>query len=171
MFLTCGVTGHRPGRFSFGYNEDAQACRRLRAKLKTHLQEMAEGNVREFSTGMAQGVDMWAAQAVLELRESIPDLRLTCVLPCAGQARRWPPQARQRHMEILRRSDRTVLLQEEYTPRCMLERDRWLVDNAHLMLAVYDGGEGGTAYTVRYAVSRGKRVLLLHPDTLALSYV
>lgn len=171
MFLTCAVTGHRPGRFSFGYDEGAQDCRRLRAVLKTHLQELAQGNIREFSTGMAQGVDMWAAQAVLELRESVPGLRLTCVLPCAGQARRWSLQARQRHEEILRRSDRTVLLQEEYTSHCMLARDRWLVDNAHLLLAVYDGGGGGTGYTVRYAVSRGKRVLLLHPETLSLSYV
>lgn len=171
MFLTCGITGHRPKWFPFGYDEQARDCLRLKAALKTHLGELARGNIREFSTGMAQGVDMWAAQAVLELRESILDLRLTCVLPCAGQSLGWPPEARRRHEEILRRSDRTVLLQQEYTPDCMLARDRWLVDNAHMMLAVYGGGTGGTAYTVRYAVSRGKRVLLLHPQTLKLSYV
>ena len=69
-----------------------------------------------------------------------------------------------RYRELLRQCDRVITLQERYTSGCMLARDRYLVDHADGLIAVYDGGsEGGTAYTVRYARQREKPVYILTP--------
>ena len=46
----------------------------------------------------------------------------------------------------------------------MMERNRFLVDHAGLVLAVYNGEpRGGTAFTVRYAQRTGKQVVLIDP--------
>ena len=59
------------------------------------------------------------------------------------------------------------MLNAHYTPECMLERNRYLVDHADYLIAVYDGGgKGGTAYTVRYAREKKKEIIVIQPDTL-----
>lgn len=46
----------------------------------------------------------------------------------------------------------------------MLERNRYLVDHAACLLAVYNGERrGGTAMTVRYARKLGREVIVLNP--------
>ena len=49
----------------------------------------------------------------------------------------------------------------------MFERNRYLVDHANYLLAVYDGsGKGGTAYTVKYGQKNKRKLTIIHPDTL-----
>ena len=51
----------------------------------------------------------------------------------------------------------------------MFERNRWMVDHAQYVLAFYNGGAtGGTAYTVRYALGKGKSVVAIDPETLTI---
>ena len=48
------------------------------------------------------------------------------------------------------------------TPSCMLDRNRYLVDHAAYLLAVYDeSGKGGTAYTIKYANQKGREVIII----------
>lgn len=45
-------------------------------------------------------------------------------------------------------------------------RNHWMVDRAHLLVAVFDGSPGGTAECVRYAEQRAVPVLRLDPAAL-----
>lgn len=58
-----------------------------------------------------------------------------------------------------------MYVSREYHDGCMLERNRYLVDHAACLLAVYNGERrGGTAMTVRYAGERGRRIIVLNPS-------
>lgn len=51
-------------------------------------------------------------------------------------------------------------------------RNRYLVDHADCLIAVYDNNQNmrsGTGMTVRYAEKKGKPVTLIHPDTGRIS--
>lgn len=49
----------------------------------------------------------------------------------------------------------------------MFRRNRWLIDHANFVLAVYNGlPKGGTAYTVNYAYEKKRAVIIIDPDTL-----
>ena len=50
--------------------------------------------------------------------------------------------------------DLETLVQEEYTPDCMLRRNRYMVDHSAMVIAVYDGQSGGTRRTLEYAIRR-----------------
>lgn len=53
---------------------------------------------------------------------------------------------------------------------CMLERNRFLVDHAGILLAVYNGEQrGGTAATLRYARKKNRAILILDPLTQSVS--
>ena len=45
----------------------------------------------------------------------------------------------------------------------MMRRNRYMVDHAAMVIAVYDGQAGGTRRTVEYALRRGLPVVLVSP--------
>lgn len=155
IFMTCershtaAFTGHRTYR-----GEAAEALAALLGDLH------AEG-YRRFLCGMALGFDMAAAEAVLALRAAHPEVRLVCVVPFAGQDRRFPAVEQERYRRILEAADETVVLRDDYRPDCYARRNDCLTDGASAVVAWYDGSSGGTHYTVRRARRLGLRVLNL----------
>lgn len=170
MYHSCAFTGHRPSRFRFGYDEESPGFMELRRVLALQIENMAAAGIIHFYTGMALGIDTWAAEVVLNLRASRPDVTLTAALPCETQSFRWSVQQRDRYFDIIQRCDFVTMVSKRFTPECMFARNRWLVDHAGSLLAVYDGvPRGGTAYTVRYAAEQGCQITTIHPDTLAVA--
>jgi len=53
----------------------------------------------------------------------------------------------------------------------MLDRNRFLVEHADLLLAVYNGEQrGGTAATMRYAQKMGREIIMIGPITRMISH-
>jgi uncharacterized phage-like protein YoqJ len=165
--LACAFTGHRPMKFSFGYDEEDEKCIRLKRVLAEQIETLIKCGVSMFYSGMGLGVDQWGTSIVLDKKKQYPNVRLNAVLPCETQANRWSPEQRERYFDTLAQCDDVITLNAHYTPDCMFQRNRYLVDQAGYILAVYDGGEkGGTAYTVRYAREKNRRIIVIRPDTL-----
>ena len=161
---SCAFTGHRPYKFPWGYDETAAGCVQLKAVLSAKIAELAAAGITDFLSGMAEGTDTWAALAVLALREKNPALKLHCILPCKGQANRWTASVRELYYQILDMADDVIYVSEDYHKGCMLERNRYLVDHAAKLLAVYNGERrGGTAMTVRYARKLGREIMIIDP--------
>ena len=165
--LTCAFTGHRPSSYRFGYDEEHYDCHNLKILMTTQIAGLIDNGVRTFLTGMALGADIWGAELVLKFKESYPDIRLIAVLPCETQASRWSVEQQERYFDILSKCDETVYISRHYTNNCMFLRNRWLIDHASFVLAIYNGEpKGGTAYTVRYAHSQRRAVITINPNTL-----
>ena len=160
---TCCFTGHRPQKLGFARGSAAETALKNRITGEL-LRLITEQNVRHFISGMALGVDTYAAQAVLQLKEIYPAVTLECAVPCRGQENRWSRADRAVYADILSRADCVTVLQERYTPFCMQLRDAYMVDKADLVLAVWNGSRGGTAYTVSCARKRGRTILILPPE-------
>ena len=164
MIYSCAFTGHRPSRLPWRYNEDDPRCKTLKMVLNTQIHELAEAGTTSFLSGMAQGVDLWSAQIVLGLREENSSIKLHCILPCEGQERKWSVSAQELYRSILNRADNVVFVDREYRQESMLKRNRDLVDHSSTLLAVYNGQyRSGTAMTVRYAQSKGRKIIMIDP--------
>ena len=98
---------------------------------------------------------MLAAQAVLKARRYHPQVKLILALPCRNQAERWKEADRLLYDSIKRRADEVVYVSEHYTRGCMFERNRYMVDHSDICICYCTSGEGGTAYTVKYAQRKG----------------
>ena len=160
----CAFTGHRPRKFPWGYNEADARCVALKETLAKEIAKLVNAGYTDFFSGMVEGTDTWAALAVLALKKENPALKLHCILPCEGQADEWSASARELYHSILAQADEVVYVSWEYREGCMLERNRYLVDHAACLLAVYNGEwRGGTAMTVRYARKLGREIILLNP--------
>jgi len=164
----CAFTGHRPKKFPWGYDETDARCVALKKKLAAEITKLVEAGYTDFLSGMAEGTDTWAALTVLALRKEDPALKLHCVLPCEGQADQWSTSARELYYSILEQADSVVYVSREYSKDCMLKRNRYLVDHASCLLAVYNGERrGGTAMTVRHAQKMGREVIIVDPQAIS----
>ena len=74
-----------------------------------------------------------------------------------------------RHRNIPAMSMNYTMLQSHYSPDCMDKRNRYMVDHADFIIAVWDGRPSGTGKTVTYARGRnGKFIIVIDPVTLAI---
>lgn len=133
----CAFTGHRPVRFSFGYDEEDEKCLRLKLVLARQISALIEGGVSLFYKGMSLGTDQWCAGIVLDMKRQYANIRLTAVLPCETQANKWSPEQRDQYFNTLEQCDDVITPIARYTPGCMLERNPYMVNHAQYLLAVY----------------------------------
>ena len=170
---SCAFTGHRPTRFSFKYDETHLACIELKNVLAEQIDFLHRQGVTDFYTGCALGIDLWAGEAVLALMELHPEIKLHCVVPFAAQDQKWTSEQQARYHALLDRSCDVILTQEEYSKDCYYIRNRYLVNHADIVLAVYDmdaNKRSGTGYTVHYAHTQGKPTIAIDPDDFHISF-
>lgn len=146
----CAFTGHRQVEENF----DVQ---RLKEVLAAYI---GEGYI-DFLCGMAVGFDMLAAELVLKLKADYPQIRLIACIPCEGQSKYFQSAQKSRYKRILQACDEVRVLSDRYYKGCMQARDRYMVENSHLIIAYKRVNEGGTYYTLNYAVSLNKRICLI----------
>ena len=78
-------TRHRPQKL--GYGENSIQCDELKNKLEELIIELIEKKVvPHFISGVALGVDTYAANIVLNLKTLYPNITLECTIPCENQA-------------------------------------------------------------------------------------
>lgn len=85
MRNTCAFTGHRPEKLPWRRGETDEGCKRLKRALYNQIVRYANAGVTDYLSGMAEGVDTWAAQSVLLLRRQSSSIRLHCILPCTAR--------------------------------------------------------------------------------------
>ena len=160
--LTACFTGHRPDKFG-GYDEDHPASVNAKRAIAATIEQLIdEYEEVEFISGAALGVDMWAAEYLVrrKLQSDKKNFTLTLAIPCIGQQNAWPPYAQLRWLSIFRNADVVHFCdQGKYAPYKMMNRNKWMVDNAELVISVWNGEEkGGTAHCVDYAIKRQKNI-------------
>ena len=151
---TCCFTGHRNIRKD---EEDI-----IRAKIREQVLILMQHGISAFMVGGAVGFDMLAAEVLLDLREQEgKELRLVSVLPYPEWRAGWSEKDKDREDRILERSDEITFMDSEIIRRTYLDRDRKMVDHSSVCIAYCNRRNGGTAYTVRYALKNNLPVINL----------
>lgn len=140
--------------------------------IKMRLRQVIEAAICEgfdtFLSGMCRGVDLWAAEIVLDLK-SQHDIRLEAVVPFCGQERMWPQDDRDMYERILAHANAHETLSEEYYKGVYYARNRRMVERCHRLIAVMSGKPtGGTGHTVGLAQSMNREIIAINPDYMKL---
>ena len=135
----CAFTGHRDLDKSFSLE-----------KLEKIVLNLAEKGVTNFFCGMAKGFDLFAAEAVLKTKETYKNVKLVACIPFYGQEKNYTQEDKKRYVEILKKCDIKITLSQNFYKGCSLARDRYMADNADMIVAYLKKETGGTAYTVAY---------------------
>lgn len=141
----CCFTGHRP-----------QKLRRSEQEIKIDLEKAILQAIADeyttFITGMAYGVDIWAGQIVVRLRQSNPNLRLIAAVPFQGFEDRWSAEWKRAYAELLEQADLVKYICPRYNAGAYQRRNEWMVDHSSRVIAVFNGKPSGTKNTIDYGM-------------------
>ena len=161
--LRCAFSGHRPQKMPFGFDELDQRCIDFKQRLHDTIESLIWCGYSHFLSGGALGMDMYAAEIVLEFRQQYPWIGLEMVIPFDSQPDKWNDLYKERYRALLDKADIVTFTSHEYSKGAIFLRNRYLVDNADLLLAAYDGQPGGTQLTCNYARKAGIDVCKIPP--------
>lgn len=148
----CCFTGHRPEKLSLSETE-------VKPLLEKAIDAAIENDYTTFITGMAPGVDIWAAEIVLEKRKHNAALHLICAVPHPGFERRKTKYKEERYKKIIDNADYTQTISDRYFRACYQRRNEFMVDRSNLVIAVWNGTASGTKNTIDYARRKGIKVI------------
>lgn len=156
---TACFTGHRPQKLPWGFNEEDERCLMMKSRTKVEIENAIRKGYKTFLCGMALGFDMICAEIVLELKNKYSNITLIGALPCKNQSERWTKSQQERHNNLIKRLDGIRCVHEKYTDDCMQERNRFMIDNSSLIIALRPTKNGGAKSTIDYAKALNKKVV------------
>ena len=139
----CCFTGHRPEKL--GISEA-----RAKVLLKSAIQQAISDGYVTFISGMARGIDLWAAEIVIEERKN-RNIHLVCASPFSGFENRWSEHEQNVYRSIIEQADFVKFVSQHYHSACFQVRNEWMVDRVSRVIATYNGTKGGTKNTIEYA--------------------
>ena len=148
-----------------GEDENCPTCMAYKALLTEKIEQLIEKGYGHFISGGAMGVDTWAVEAVLKLKEKHSWILLEMVSLFDDQAKSWTVEYRQRHDSLFKKADNVTATSNSFYRGCYHKRNRYMVDNADVVLACFDGKAGGTEVTMDYAEKNEVPVMILPPTT------
>ena len=155
----CCFTGHRPEKLHC--SEEV-----YRAELELEIRRAIDDGLHTFISGTAWGVDIVAAEVVLQYKASDPTIHLICAVPHPGFEKRMSEAWQQRYKAVLENADIVRTINQTQSRGCYQTRNIWMVDRSARVIAVFNGESGGTKSTIDYAKRTGVETVVIDPRTL-----
>lgn len=175
MRNTCAVTGCRPTRFKFKYKEDYSLCRKIKkAMYEQFVWLHDECGVKRFYIGGTLGVDLWAGELLLRLKEQpeYGDIELLIAAPFPGHDSHWDQRSRKRLEFLKRHCTEYLVIGKNDCRESYLKRNRYMAEQADYLLAVCDDTEmtkGESLHMISCNLKEKRKIIYIHPDTAAVT--
>lgn len=164
------LTGHRP-KDLFGYNIYSGSYNSIRRRLTEILtNKMVTNDEVEAHTGLALGADTIWGEEVLRFKailseDSKKELSLWAEIPHPLQAEAWKGDKDKATWNLLVNSSTgKTLYSEEYTPWCLNERNKGMLNVADTLIAVWNGKlskKSGTSNAIKHWGKLNKETMLV----------
>lgn len=156
-------TGHRPEKLKGKADDYTTAPPYILSFLRKNIEAALNEGYKVFYNGLARGVDLWAAEILLEYKNSFPELCLIGVQPYPDHGRHFSEPFGSIFNRIYNESDLILCSSSYYHKGTYLIRDRYMVDHSSRIIGVYDSAQkkSGTYYTISYAKQQNLKCSLL----------
>lgn len=179
-------TGHRPNNPSMGgYDWDSSKNKLIQMKLREAILMVTSKKAHvECITGGALGVDQMAFALCYSLKQrpegkNIDAIRLA--IPFEKNYTKWRQADIERQIRHIKKADSVIFvdtLPEYYVPGSIMgeyhrdkldQRNKFMVDQSSIVIAVWDGKPSGTGNCVRYAREMNRSIIYIDPNTLEIT--
>ena len=147
---TCAITGHRTIKSDLD-----------KKVLERCFETLILGGFDTFLVGMAIGFDTLCFQILEKFREKFPIKIIACI-PCNEQDKYFTFSQKKEYRRILSLVNEKIILSQNYTPYCMMARNKFMVDNAVCLVAYLNENKGGTFSTVKYAKEKNVNIIKIN---------
>lgn len=132
------------------------------SELLSTIEKLYDDGARTFRVGMAEGFDLAAGMAVLELMKRHDDILLEADIPYPSFILRHTNTDRTRYNIILSKAGIVRYAGPQYQKGIFHRRNDMLIADATHLVAWWDGSQSGTGYTVSRARKMGCNIINLY---------
>lgn len=148
-------TGHRPEKLNMPEKN-------VKKYLYSEIANSIQNGYTAFISGMARGVDMWAAEIVIELKKEFPQIKLIAAVLFDGFESKWSYENQKLYNEILTRADLIRYICPSFSYSSYQIRNEWMVNHSSKVIAVWDGEKSGTKNTIDYTNKCGVEIVNIY---------
>ena len=130
----------------------------LKERIHATIEALIWAGYTRFLTSATRGIELWAAEAVLDLEVEYPEVTLEVVVPYTGHSKKWAAPIKERYDEVLAKADTVTHLNHETSKGAVFTRNHYLLDNCSSMITAYYEGSMTETLTGR-ARRYGKQVV------------
>jgi len=150
----CTIAGSTVNDFDYGQDEEHPDCVALKLSLTEKIAELSNKGVHDFLTNAEQGLSLWAAEAVIGMREHLnTPCRLHVIVPYEEQAKKWHKEVRERYYDVHEAADSVTVVATQYSEDCYQVANQFMLNRSVMLLT-----DGGNAYLTDYAKSKSKHI-------------
>ncbi|RYL93366.1 DUF1273 domain-containing protein [Sporolactobacillus sp. THM19-2] len=152
------VTGYKATELGI-HSEDHPGISVLRYCLKTHMRNLVEEGADWFVISGQAGMELWAGETCLALKEEYPGIRLAVLAPFLNQSEHYAEWMKGLYERVLSKADFTRAISERHYehPWQLRQKNQFLVDKTDGMLMVYDEETPGSPRYYLEAARRKRR--------------
>ncbi|MEK3764363.1 DUF1273 domain-containing protein [Solibacillus sp. FSL K6-4121] len=151
MMKSLYITGYRPHELGI-FNDKHPGVPIIKTALHNQLRTLIEDGLEWVVISGQPGVETWAAEVVLELKNEYSTLKYSIITPFLEQEKNWNEHKQAAYMNIVNNADfvTSVTKRPYEAPWQFIEKDKFIIDNTDATLLVYDEeNEGSPKYVLR----------------------
>lgn len=148
-------TGHRPDKLAAESNLFPMSY--VSNRLHEAISDAIGNGITTFISGMCPGIDILAAEEVINMRQQDSSIKLIAAMPYPKFAFNWDDGWGQRVQNVLSQADFVKYVSPTYTGRSVFQiRNMWMIEHSHRLIAYWNGTPGGTKNTVDYCIKKNE---------------
>ncbi|MCZ2257809.1 DUF1273 domain-containing protein [Sporosarcina sp. G11-34] len=166
------VTGYKQHELGI-FDDTHPGIRYIKKALTSRLVPLLEDGLEWVIISGQLGVETWAAEVVLELKKTYPQLKYAVLTPFLEQEKNWNETRQETYRSIIAQADyHNSLTQTPYeAPWQFVEKNKFFMRNSDGILILYDEENEGSPKFIkraadRYAERSEYQVLTITPDDL-----
>lgn len=153
MIKTIYVSGYRPHELGI-FNDKHPGIPIIKKAIENELKTLIEEGLEWVVLTGQQGVEIWAAEVILELKSDFPDLKYSVITPFLDQEKNWNEIKKEKYNYIVSKADfvTSVSKRPYEAPWQFIEKDKFIIQNTDALLLIYDEeNEGSPKYVKKLA--------------------
>lgn len=161
------ITGYRPHELGI-FNDKHPGIPIIKKALEENLRRLLDEGLQWVIISGQQGIETWAAEVVIDLKNEFPILKYAIITPFLEQEKKWKDDKQAKYYAITGKADFvTSVTKKSYeAPWQFIEKDKFNIQNTDGILLVYDEeNEGSPKYIKRlaekYAENHDYKILMI----------
>lgn len=168
------ITGYKQHEIGV-FDEKHPGVAFIKKALENHLVQLIDDGLEWVILSGQLGVETWAAELVIDLKNEFPHLKYAIITPFLDQEKNWNETKQEKYREICERADfYTSVTKKPYEgPWQFIEKNKFIIRNSDGLLIVYDEENEGSPKFMKelaqkYAERQEYRIISISADDLQL---
>ncbi|WP_416150621.1 SLOG family protein [Salipaludibacillus sp. HK11] len=146
MYDVLAITGYKPHEIGI-FNEKHEQLPYLKKALSKKIAQLKEEyDIKWIITSGQPGVELWAAEAAINLKDQYPDLKVATLAPFFEQEEKFQEAVKKLYFSVWNQSDyKDFITKRKYeSPAQLRLKNQFVVEKSEASLVLYDEETEGT---------------------------